>query len=130
MAVYSQAEVQPTHFFEALWFGKPLIHNNASLLQTVASHYLDIMIKDFGMNALDFDDAWAKCYHSGNGSHFLDAWSFDVKDFAKAVLYYYSEEKRREEYAKSAREWVSSWWTMEEKCGLLVDMMKERKYIG
>ena len=127
VAVYSQAEIFPQHFFEALWFGKPLIHNNAGLIQTVSIDLLKDIIKDFGINCMDFDKKWSHAYHTGG--HFLDAYGFTEKDFADAILDFYVNEELRNECAKLGKKWVSNFWSMTDKARLLVEMMKERGYI-
>jgi len=130
VAVYSQAEIFPQHFFEALWFGKPLIHNNAGFIQTIDISLLNDMIEDFGVSCRDFDERWHDDYHSGN--HFVDAWKWDEKQFAEWIIHLYNEEELRSEFAKNGKEWIdrfASLWSMTDKARLLMKMMKERGYI-
>ncbi|MHA1280326.1 MAG: glycosyltransferase, partial [Candidatus Helarchaeota archaeon] len=130
VAVYSQAEIFPQHFFEALWFGKPLIHNNAGFIQTIHISQLKELVADFGSSCGEFDEKWKKQYHLGR--HFIDAYGWNEKDFAEWILRFYTEEIMRNEIAKKGKEWIdrfASLWSMTDKARLLVEMMKERGYI-
>ncbi|MHA1280717.1 MAG: hypothetical protein ACTSQ8_26505 [Candidatus Helarchaeota archaeon] len=127
VAVYSQAEIFPQHFFEALWFGKPLIHNNAGLIQTIPKNLLNEAIDDFGKNCIEFNEKWRGSFHTG--MHFIDTYGMEEGGFAKTILDLYDDEGLREEFANAGREWVSKFWSMTDKARLLVEMMKERGYI-
>jgi len=126
VGVYSEAEILPTHVFEALWFDKPLIHSHLGMLQSVPSECLGEMTKDFGMSIPKFHEKWKGEYLKGDHFKYVKS----PKEFAESCIELYNNEEERKALAKRGSEWKSSWWMMEDKAQLLVDMLQERKFVG
>ena len=125
VAVYSEAEIFPTHFMEALWFGKPLVHNHPGMLQSVPKERVNRMIDNFGLNIKDFDRKWRKYYLKGNHFKYVKS----PREFADAILELYNDKDKRDDLAKKGNSWCSSWMSMEDKARLLVTMLKNKDLV-
>jgi len=126
VGVYSEAEILPTHFFEALWFNKPLIHSRPGMVQSVPLKCLKKMTGNFGLSITDFHRKWKNKYLKGE--HFWYVKS--PKEFADAVIALYNDKVKRDDLAKKGNDFVMKWYSAEDKCELLVNMLRNRNLVG